>query len=846
MLSLTITSLRANKARFLLTSVAVLLGVAFMAGTFVLTDTIQKSYDDIAANVYRSTDAVVRSARSIESTDQQGATTRGTISAATLDAVRAVPGVQSAEPQLQGIAVVVGHDGRLLDADPNRAAPVALAWQDTPEFNSLTIVSGNAPRAPDEIVIDRNSADKGKFQLGETVHVVTPVGSNEYRITGFATYGGADDAAGAQVVAFTPDTASQVIGTPGRVDAIQVLAAPGLSQDTVVANLRAALQGADVEVITGDQAAEEARTASGASLQFVSMFLMTGAIVALVVGSFVIYNTFSITVAQRTKEIAMLRAIGAKRRQVMRSVRLEAFVTGIVASAAGCVLGIGLAQALRSVLTAFGMNLPSAALVVEPRTIVVAMLTGVVVTVLAVWLPARRAAKVSPIEALRGTAVERRQHSKRRTVLGALITTAGVALMAQGLTGGGPGPVGLGAFLVFFGVAMVGPVITRHFVRIVGWPLRFRGMAGTLARENTMRSPRRTSAAASALMIGIGLVSFITVFAASAKASVETSIDRAMKTDFIVTTQFGMGGLSPVAAQRIDELPQTGAVTSIRLFDAKVSGLTSEASAVDPAKAEQSVEFNLQAGSIPALGSDGVAVRVGRADQEHLHLGDTVTMFFPETGDKQLKVVALYQTKEPLGDFVISMQTYEANIATPVDNYVVISNAPGVASSETRHAVDQVLKDFPTAKLMSEAEFKGAMANQIDKILNLVYVLLAMAVIIALFGIANTLALSVFERTRELGLLRAVGMTRSQLRSTVRWESVLIALLGTTLGTAIGVGFGWALARALEGNGFNTFAVPVQQLAVVVLVAAAAAVGAATFPARRAAKLDVLTAINTD
>jgi putative ABC transport system permease protein len=474
------------------------------------------------------------------------------------------------------------------------------------------------------------------------------------------------------------------------------------------------------------------------------------------------------------------------------------------------------------------------------------MVTGVVVTVLAVWLPARRAAKVAPIEALRGSAIERAQYSKRRVVLGVLTTAAGAFFMAQGLSGDGAAVVGGGAFLVFFGVTLVGPAIARRFMRVVGWPLRLRGMPGTLARQNAMRSPRRTSATASALMIGLGLVAFMTVFAASAKASISTSIDRAMKSDFIVATQFGMGGLSPTAAQRIDDLPETGAVTSIRLFEAKVGGVTSEASAVDPAKAQDSVEFDLQAGDVKALGAHEVAVRAERADQDNVHLGDTVTMFFPETGDQQLTVVALYGTKEPLGDYVVSQQVYDANIATHVDDYVVVSNAPGVSSAATRQAVENVLADFPTAKLMSEAEFKGAMADKIDAILNLVYVLLAMAVVIALFGVTNTLALSVFERTHELGLLRAVGMTRSQLRATVRWESVLIALLGTTLGTGIGVAFGWALARSLESQGFNTFAVPVPQLAVIVLFAAVAAVGAAALPARRAAKLDVLEAISTN
>ena len=847
MLSLTIKSIRANKARFLLTGLAVLLGVAFMAGTFVLTDTIKKSYDEISANVYRSTDAVVRSAQETESSNQGGAATRGTIAAATLANVRSAQGVQAAEPQQLGVAVVVGHDGSLLDARPDRAIPLALAWQDTPALNPLELVSGHAPRAPDEIVIDKASADKGRFQLGETVRVVSPAGSNAYRLAGVATYGGAVDAAGAQVVAFTPDTASLVFGTPGRYSAIQVIGAPGFSQEQVVANIRAAVHDPSVEVITGTEAANEAKEVTATSLQFVNMALMTFAIVALVVGSFVIYNTFSITVAQRTKETAMLRAIGAKRRQVMRSVRFEAFITGVFASAAGVAVGIALAQGLRSLLSAFGLNVPADGTVVESRTIVISMVTGIVVTVVAAWLPARRAAKVAPIEALRDTAAEATAHSKRRVVFGALTTTAGVLFIAQGLSGAGASTVGLGALGVVLGVAMLGPVISRRFARIVGSPLpRLRGMPGTLARENAMRNPRRTAATSSALMIGVALVAFITVFAASAKASMETSVDRAMRTDFIVTTQFGMGGLSPSVAQRIDELPETADVTSLRYFDAKVGASSTQASAVDPAKAGTSLQLDLREGRITDLGTTGVAVQADVAKSKNLHVGDTVTMFFPETGDQRLTVVAVYGIKEPLGDYAISMQTFDANIAAHVDNDIVVSAAPGFSKAETRAAVQEVLKDYPTAKLMTKAEFKGSMANRIDQILNLVYVLLAMALVIALFGIANTLALSVFERTREFGLLRAVGMSRSQVRSTVRWESVLIALLGTSLGTLIGLGFATSLVHALEKQGFNTFTIPVQQLIVIVALAAVAAVGAAALPARRASRLDVLEAISHD
>jgi len=846
MLSLTIKSIRANKARFFLTGVAVLLGVAFMAGTFVLTDTIKKSYDEISANVYRSTDAVVRSARETESSDQ-GVATRGTIAASTLATVRSVQGVRAAEPQQIGVAVVVAHNGALLDSNPDRAVPLGLAWQDASELNPLTLVSGHGPQAADEIVIDQASAEKGEFQLGETVHVVTPAGSHEYRIAGVANYGGAASAAGGQVVAFTPDTASQVIGTPGRYTAIQVVAAPGFSQEQVVANLRTALHDPTIEVITGAEATTEAAEATTAPLKFVNIALMTFAVVALVVGSFVIYNTLSITVAQRTKETAMLRAIGAKRRQVLRSIRIEAFFTGLFASIAGVALGIALAQGLRDVLSAFGLDLPADGAVVEFRTIVVSVLTGVMVTVVAAWLPARRAARVAPIEALRDTAIDTTAHSKRRVVIGAFTTLAGVLFMAQGLAGAGAGAVGLGALGVFFGVAMLGPVISRRFARVVGWPLpRLRGTAGTLARENAMRNPRRTAATSSALMIGVALVAFITVFAASAKASISTSVDRAMRTDWIVSTQFGMGGLNPSVAQRIDLLPETGAVTALRYFDAKVGDASEQASAVDPAKIGQSVELDLREGRITDLGTNGVAVQADTAKSKNLHVGDTITMFFPETGDQQLTVVAVYGTKEPMGDFVISTQTFDANITTHVDNDIVVSAAPGVPKSEAHSAIQEILKDYPTAKLMTKAEFKGSMANRIDQILNLVYVLLAMALVIALFGIANTLALSVFERTREFGLLRAVGMSRAQVRSTVRWESVLIALLGTTLGTVIGLGFAASLVQAMEKQGFNSFTIPAQQLAVIVVLAALAAVGAAALPARRAARLDVLEAITTE
>jgi putative ABC transport system permease protein len=630
----------------------------------------------------------------------------------------------------------------------------------------------------------------------------------------------------------------------GRYTAIQVVAAPGFSENEVVANIEAALHEPNIEAITGATAADEAKKATGSSLQFVNMFLMTFAIVALIVGSFVIYNTFSITVAQRTKETALLRAIGAKRRQVMRSIKLEAFLTGVFASAIGVVLGIATAQGLRAVLSGFGVQLPSADAVIAPRTIVVSMLVGIVVTYVAAWLPARKASKVAPIEALRENAHDTTASSKRRLVLGTLTLGLGALFMGQGLSGAGIGPVGLGAFGVLVGVSMLGPVIARRFVKVVGSPLpKVRGMAGTLARENAMRNPRRTSATGSALMIGIALVAFITVFAASAKSSIATTVDKAVDSDLIVTTQFGMGGLSPVVAERIDALPETAAVTALRFAEPKINGSAKSVAAFDMEGLEANGTLDLKSGNPNNLGLNGIAVQADEAKKQNLKVGSSVDVFFPETGRQKMKVAAVYGTKDLLGVYFVSMEAFNANVAAHVDDNVLIKNTKGVSMEEARAAIENVLKDFPTADLMTKNEFKGAIANEIDQILNLIYVLMAMALIIALFGIANTLALSVYERTREFGLLRAVGMSRKQVRSTVRWESVLIALLGTTMGTAIGLGFGWAIMKASSDQGINKLTIPVGQLAVIVVFAAFAAVIAAALPARRAAKLDVLEAI---
>ena len=843
MFKLTFSNIRMNKVRFMLTSVAVILGVAFMAGTLVLTDTIKKSYDELAGNVYKETDAVVRSASSVE--DDEGKKTRGTVDGAVLDQVRSIPGVDAAEAQQLGVAMVVDHNGELLDASKNRAIPLALAWQSDDRLNPMELVDGHNPAA-NEVVIDKKSFDKGDFEVGETVKVLTKAGAGDYTLAGYATYGGKADAAGAQVVAFAPETAATVLGDPGRYDSINIVGTPGTSQVELASAVENALASDDVEVMTGVEATEDARKAAGAQMSFLNTFLMTFALVGLLVGSFVIYNTFSITVAQRTRENALLRAIGAKRKQVMRSLVLESFITGLFASAVGVLAGIGTAKGIAKVFTMFDIKLPASGTVVNSGTVVISLVVGTVVTVMAAYFPARKAGKVRPIAALRDVSIDRTGTSKTRAVFGALLTVGGAALLASGLSGGsGMAPIGLGALAIFVGVAVLGPVIARPFARLIGSPLpKVRGMAGTIARENATRNPRRTAATASALMVGVGLVAFITVFAASTKASINKSIDTSVHTDLVVETAWGMGGLSPDATAKIAALPETGVVTSLRYATTEIDGSGTDITAFDPKYVNEGLDLQAMQGDLTKLGPNDLAVERQEAVDHMWTIGSQVPVKFSDTGEQMFTVTSIYAEMGPTSGYAISLDAFKANVTDNVDNYLMVNPASGASVADTKAAVAEVLDEYPNAKVMTRDEFKGTIASEIDQMLNLVYVLLFMALAIALFGIANTLALSVFERTREIGLLRAVGMSRKQLRQSVRWESVLIALLGTALGMAIGLGFGYAMVEAMKDKGIGTLQIPTTQLAAMVVIAALASVVAAALPARRAARMDVLHAIN--
>ena len=850
MLRATLKSLLSHKRRLFTTSLAVLLGVAFMAGTFVLTDTMGRTFDDLFSDVSANTDAVVRSADTVEV--PFGGEQRGRLPEDIVESVRDVPGVAIVEPEIEDYAQFVDEEGEPV-GNPAMGAPTfGLVWPQADELNPMNLVDGRPPETSGEVVADKQTADTGGFEVGDTITLITRAGPTELELVGIARFGQVDSPGGASLAMLTYDDAQRLLldGAP-ELTSLSVVAEDGVSQEQVVEQLAAALPD-DVEVITGAEFIEENQDAIAEALGFFQTTLLVFALIALFVSCFIIYNTFSIIVAQRTRELALLRAIGASRRQVLGSVLLEALAVGMFAAIIGLLAGIGLAQLLQALLGALGIDIPSSGIVLLGRTIVVSVLVGVGITVISAIFPARRAARVPPVAALREVATDKSGTSARRIVAGAVVLVLGAVLLLTGLTGDGGNPaltVGIAVAIIFIGVAVLSPVLARPVTSVLGWPVaRTRGTVGLLARENTLRSPSRTAGTAAALMIGVGLVSFIAIFAQSAKAVVNNIVDEAFLGDFVVQTANipGQGGLPGEVANQIDALPEVDVAAGLRGGYANVAGEGRFVQGIDPEAGLELFDIGILAGEPLDLGPDGLAVHDDFAADNGWDLGTVVPASFLGSGDADLEVRLIYSENQLAGNMFMSIEAFEANFDVSTDTTVAIRVADGVDSDAARAAIESILEPHATAELLDLQEFKDAQAAQINALLNVIYALLALAIIIALIGIANTLALSIFERTREIGLLRAVGMTRRQVRSTVRWESVLIALFGTSLGLVLGLFFGWAMVQALESEGFDQYSVPGGQLVLIVLVAAFAGVIAAALPARRAARLDVLEAIATE
>lgn len=840
-------SILSHKLRLLTTSSAVLLGVAFMAGTFVLTDTMGRTFDDLFADVSANVDAVVRAEANIEV--PFGGTQRDLLPQDLVDAVRAVDGVAAAEAEVEGAMRFVDGDGEPI-GNPQAGAPsFGLVWPENAGLNPTTFVEGRPPESAGEVVVDKGTADAGDFEVGDVVTAETQEGAVDLTLVGIVRFGSVDSPGGANIGLLTFDDAQKLlIGGSPELSRISVVAEPELTQEEIVTRLTAELSD-DVEVITGAAYIEENQDAIAEGIGFFRILLLVFAGIAVFVACFIIYNTFTILVAQRTRELALLRAVGASRRQVLGSVLLEAAIVGLVSALVGLAVGIALASGLKAALGSFGIDIPATGLLILPRTVVASFLVGIGVTVVVAVFPARRAASIPPIAALRDVAIDRSSGSRRRRLIGLGTLVLGGVVVAVGLSDEEVRIVGAGLGLVFVAVAILGPHLAGPVTRVVGWPVaRLRGTPGHLARENAVRNPRRTASTAAALTIGVTLVSVITLFAQSAKTAVNETVDEVFVGDFIITSTGGFltSGLQPDVAQRIDELPEVDVAAGFRIGVAEIEGEQRFITAAEPLRANELFRFGVVEGDLSSLGAEGIAVDDEMAASNGWTLGTVLPVRTVDAGEGFLEVRAIYTEDSLIGPFFLGVEAYDAGWDRALDAQVVVRGADDASLDEVRAAIEPVLTEWPTAELQDLAEFKEAQAASINQLLNVILVLLFLAVLIALMGIANTLALSVVERTREIGLIRAVGATRAQIRRSIRWEAVLIALFGTALGLILGVLFAWALVESLESEGFRRLDVPVGQLALIVVVAAAAGVLAALLPARRAARLDILEAISTE
>ena len=850
MLRATLKSLLAHKLRMGMSAFAIVLGVAFVAGTFVFTDTLGSSFSDL----FRQTapDVTVRPAQTAAAASGgfTGGDTR-IVPADLVDDLAALDGVERADGVISDVGTyIIGTDGKVVGSGGG-APGIGGNFNLAPAADGTPIVSithGEAPSGPGQLVIDDAAAAKSGYQLGDTVRLVT---SGEQpsvtgTLVGTVKFGETGNLIGATLALFDTPTAQQLY--LGGADVFNDIAVTGdgtLSNQALRDEIAATLP-PDFEAVDDAQIASENSDQLEQGLSFITTFLLVFAAVALVVGTFLILNTFSIIVAQRTRELALFRALGASKGQVTRSVLLEALVVGLVGSTVGLALGFALAAGLKSLFGAIGLDLGQAGLVFEPRTAIAAYAVGVLVTLLAAYLPARKAAKVPPVAAMRDDVSIPESSMRRRLIGGVAVTVLGAGLMVWALAfDGGLQPLGGGVLAVFIGVALLSPVIGRPVVTVIagGYPRLF-GTVGLLARENARRNPRRTAATASALMIGLALVTTMAILGQSTKASVDDLVSSDLKADYIVSNAI-QAPFSAAIAPQIAAVDGVSAAVPFRFSIVEIGGQQDFVAGFDAEQMSQMITLTLEAGTL-ATGADGLLVTSTRAADEGWSVGDTLTISLP-SGPTDLPIAGII-APSPLigGQIVIPLAALEAAGVAPVDSTIYVTRTAGADPAMVLAGINGVLTDLPTITAKDQDQFAAEQRAPIDQLLAIIYALLGLAVIIAVLGIVNTLALSVIERTREVGLLRAVGMSRRQLRTMIRLESVAISVLGAVLGIALGLIFGISLQQAISDEGIAVLSVPYVQLIIFVLLAAVVGVLAAVWPARRAARMDVLRAITAE
>lgn len=838
-------SLWAHKRRLVRTCSAVLLGVAFLAGTLVLGDTMRAGFANAFSEAYAGTDVVVQGSEAIST---EAGEQRRLVPDEVVATVGAVDGVAAVAPAIDGLAQLTDAHG---DPIGGNGPPTLGGVWDTTGMNPYDLVEGRAPETSGEVVIDRGTARVGELSVGDTTTVRTPTPS-EVTIVGLAGFGSQDSIGGSGFTGFIESDARRLLlfDTPGATS-VSLSATDGVTAEQLADRVGAVLPNG-FEAKTGDQMAAAAQKSIGEDfLDMFQTFLLVFTGVALLVSTFSIYNTFSVILAQRTRESALLRAIGATRSQVLGSITVEAVMIGLVASVGGLLVGLALAVGLTSAMRSIGVDLPGG-IELTPNSAIISIVVGLVVTLLASLAPALRASRVSPMAALRDAAIDRSDTSMVRAALGVVLTLGGAALVGSSALGDGGTPLGVvggGAVLCLVGLIVLGPVVARPAARWIGAPVAAaRGASGGLARGNAMRNPRRTAGTASALMIGVSVVALFTVVASSLTTMVRDSIVGSISAELImVDSGFSGSGMSPELATRLGELPEVERAVGLAFGAAVIDGEESGVAVADLAELALVVDNEVTDGSMSTLTDDQLAVSNAEAEAKGWKLGSEVPIRFVDGQELTLTVGALFDRSEVTDSILVSRALWTQHNTTVNDMVALVSIAPGVGVDDAKTAIETVGDEYGAPDPLTRSEYADDVAGQISQMLSIVYVLLALSIVIALMGITNTLALSIHERTRELGLLRAIGQTRGQLRSMVRWESVIIAVFGTLGGIGLGLFLAWGLVEGLSSELSETsFSAPAGQLVIITVIGGLAGVLAGILPARRAAKMDVLAAISEE
>jgi putative ABC transport system permease protein len=852
MTGVTLKGLAGRKLRAFLTAVAIVLGVAMMSGTFVLTDTINGAFTSIFSESYKNADAII-SGKTAFTNDQGNGVQAPSIPESLVAKIKALPDVNAAEGSVTDQRTkLVGRDGKVITTGGAPQLGFSVDPNSDQRFNPLVLTAGTWPRGPHEIAIDTHVASSKHYAVGDTIGVEALGPVEQFRIAGIVKLPGIS-IGGATMAAFDTPTAQRLLHRVGRVDLIRVQSKTGISTTKLIGELRAVLPPSAQIRNASAQVKEDKKGISGFTT-FIQTFLLVFAGISLFVGSFVIANTLSITIAQRTREFATLRTIGATRRQILRSVIVEALAIGIVGSVAGLFLGLALAKGLKSVFVLAGIDLPTAGTVFAQRTVVVCLVVGTVITLLASLRPALRATRVPPIAAVReGAELPPGRFARFTPILSVVTLALGVLLLAYGVLAHGLATftrlssLGVGILLLFFGVAANASRVVRPLASVLAWPAtRIGGASGTLARENTIRNPKRTASTASALMIGLALVTFVAILGRGIHSSFESAVNQLFKGDYALTSQNTFTPL-PISAERaVRHARNVTAVSALRAGSARYFGHTDNLTGADP-ELTKVIHLTWKEGSdaVPAqLGKTGAFVDDKFAKKHHLHVGSPLTIETPTATFLRLHVDGIFKLPKggsPFASVTISNSLFDANYINP-ENLMAFLNVRGGVNDANTKALEQPLKSFADAKIQTASQFKKNFEKPLNKILYLLYVLLALSVVVSLFGIVNTLVLTVYERTRELGMLRAVGMTRSQTGAMIGHESIVTSLIGAALGLVVGVFLALLVTHALSSEGI-VFAVPYLSLVYFVVAAIAVGILAAIWPGFRAARLNVLEAL---